>query len=44
MARQARGLAVTVASGGASFANGMLILLDTSTLAEVVTMNGIAYG
>lgn len=32
------GTAITVASGGASFTTGMLLLYDTGTLAEVLTV------
>jgi hypothetical protein len=38
----AGGTAISVASGGASFTNGMLLLLGTGVLAEVVTVNGTA--
>jgi hypothetical protein len=34
--------AISVASGGASFISGMLLLIDTSTGAEVVTVVGSA--
>jgi len=40
----AGGTAIGVASGGASFTNGMLLLLGTGVLAEVVTVNGSATG
>src|SRR5947209_16224655 len=40
----AGGTAIGVASGGASFTNGMLLLYDTGTLAEVLTVNGSATG
>jgi hypothetical protein len=40
----AGGTAISVASGGASFTNGMVLLLDTTTSAEVVTVNGSATG
>jgi|SRR6516162_7467018 len=33
----AGGTAITVASGGASFTSGMLLLIDTGTASEVVT-------
>jgi len=33
-----------VASGGASFTNGMLVLVDTAASAEVVQVNGSATG
>ena len=38
----AGGTAITVASGGASFTNGMQLLYDTGQLAEVLTVNGSA--
>lgn len=38
------GTAISVASGGASFTNGMVLLIDTTTSAEVVTVNGSATG
>jgi hypothetical protein len=38
----AGGTAVTVASGGASFTNGMLLLYDVGQLSEVLTVNGVA--
>jgi hypothetical protein len=37
-------VAISVASGGASFTNGMILLWDTGTSAEVVTVNGTASG
>ena len=40
----AGGTAIGVASGGASFTNGMILLLDTGILTEVVTVNGSATG
>jgi hypothetical protein len=36
----AGGTAITVASGGASFTNGMLLAYDTGQLLEVLTVNG----
>jgi hypothetical protein len=36
--------AITVASGGASFTSGMLLLYDTLASAEVVTVTGSATG
>src|SRR5262252_4242768 len=38
----AGGTAITVASGGASFTNGMVLLYDTGVLSEVLTVNGTA--
>jgi len=38
----AGGTAITVASGGASFTNGMLLLYDTGVSSEVLTVNGTA--
>jgi hypothetical protein len=38
----AGGTAITVASGGASFTNGMLLLCDTAQNAEVLTINGVS--
>lgn len=38
------GTALTVASGGASFTSGMLVLFDTGTLAEVLTVQAGATG
>lgn len=38
----AGGTAITVASGGASFTNGMQLLYDTGTASEVLTVNGAA--
>ena len=43
-ALSAGGTAIGVASGGASFTNGMILLIDTGTLSEVVTVNGAATG
>lgn len=41
----AGGTAISVASGGASFTNGMLLLYDgTGTSCEVLTVNGTATG
>lgn len=40
----AGGTAITVASGGASFTNGMLLLYDTGQNTEVLTVNGSASG
>jgi hypothetical protein len=40
----AGGTAIGVASGGASFTSGMLLLIDTGTASEVVTVNGSATG
>lgn len=34
----AGGTAISVASGGASFTNGMILLIDTGALSEVVTV------
>ena len=36
------GTAIGVASGGAAFTSGMILLIDTGVLAEVVTVNGSA--
>lgn len=36
--------AISVASGGASFTSGMVLLYDTGTSAEVVTVTGSATG
>jgi hypothetical protein len=36
--------AITVASGGASFTNGMFLLYDTSSNAEIVRVTGAATG
>jgi hypothetical protein len=36
----AGGTAITVASGGTSFTSGMILLYDTGTLTEVLTVNG----
>lgn len=38
----AGGTAIGVASGGASFTNGMTLLYDTGQLTEVLTVNGAA--
>ena len=38
----AGGTAITVASGGASFTNGMQLLYDTGQASEVLTVNGSA--
>ena len=38
------GTAIGVASGGASFTNGMQLLYDTGQLTEVLTVNGSATG
>ncbi|HYK70436.1 MAG TPA: hypothetical protein VEV45_21000 [Streptosporangiaceae bacterium] len=38
----AGGTAITVASGGASFTNGMLLAYDTGQLLEILTVNGSA--
>ena len=38
------GTAIGVASGGASFTNGMQLLYDTGQLTEVLTVNGAATG
>jgi len=38
----AGGTAIGVASGGASFTNGMILLYDTGQLTEVLTVNGSA--
>lgn len=38
------GTAITVASGGASFTNGMVLLYDTGSSAEILTVNGSATG
>ena len=43
-ALSAGGTAIGVASGGASFTSGMILLIDTGVLAEVVTVNGAATG
>jgi hypothetical protein len=43
-ALSAGGTAIGVASGGASFTNGMQLLYDTGQLAEVLTVNGSATG
>lgn len=40
----AGGTAITVASGGASFTSGMILLYDTGQLTEVLTVNGAATG
>ena len=40
----AGGTAITVASGGASFTAGMILLYDTGQLTEVLTVNGAATG
>jgi hypothetical protein len=44
VALAAGGLAITVASGGTSFTNGMLVLFDTSSNAEVLTVAAGATG
>ena len=38
------GTTITVASGGASFTNGMFLLYDTGTNTEVLVVNGSATG
>ena len=38
------GTALTVASGGASFTNGMVLLFDTGVNAEVLIVNGASSG
>ena len=38
------GNAISVASGGASFTNGMFILMDTGTSTELLVVNGSATG
>jgi hypothetical protein len=40
----AGGTAIGMASGGAAFTNGMILLIDTGVLSEVVTVNGAATG
>jgi hypothetical protein len=40
----AGGTSIGVASGGAAFTNGMILLYDTGVLAEVLTVNGAATG
>ena len=38
------GTTITVASGGASFTNGMFLLYDTGVNTEVLVVNGVATG
>lgn len=40
----AGGTAITVASGGASFTNGMVLVYDTGGVPEIVTVNGSSTG
>lgn len=41
-ALSAGGTAIGVVSGGAAFTSGMILLIDTGVLSEVVTVNGSA--